>query len=166
MNTIRTRRAIALAFALAALAVLLGCGSSATSGATAAKGAINSATSDPHVQADLNQAKALVTKCAVKGRTPLQQIHLVHVLFFERAHGKHAAEVTSTRAAVFGCMGVPEGQRDNFKNDSITAAEHQKPHVWTKAGVKEYALVTWPGILAKYQHTAVTGTASPSASAS
>jgi hypothetical protein len=159
-------RAATIAAALATVliaAVFLG-GCSSRGGADAAKGAVASATANPTIAADINQAKALITKCATHGRTPLQQIHLVHVLFFESSHGKHAAEVTSTRADVFGCMGVPEARQASFKNDSITAAEKQRPRVITIAGIKKYALQTWPAILARYQQPG--GTATPTAKAS
>jgi hypothetical protein len=131
---------------------------------TKAKGAIASATADPTVAADIKLAEADIKRC-VTG-TPLQQIHTVHVLFLERAGGKNGAEVQATRAKVFGCLGVPPGQQTQFKNDSLTAAEHQHPRVLTKAGIKTYVLVTWPGILARYQHAGTGASASPSVTAS
>lgn len=99
--------------------------------------------------ADIAQAKADIARC-ITG-TPLQQIHTVHVVLLESAKGKNGAEVTATRAKVFGCLGVPPGQQTAFKNDSLTAAGKQHPRVWTKAGIKDYILVTWPGLLATCQ---------------
>lgn len=156
--------AIALGLAgliISAPLLLTACGGSSSHSAGAAHSAIASATADPQVQHDLAQAKASIKLC-ITG-TPLQQIHTVRVLLLESSAGKHAAEVTATRARVFDCLGVPADKRTAFKNDSLTAAEQQVPRVWSgKAGIEQYLLVTWPGVLAKYQQAASGASASAS----
>jgi hypothetical protein len=154
------KRIIALlALALSLDLILAGCNKGSSPGAAPSVFSPSAAASSAQARvsaaasaipsADIAQAKADIARC-VTG-TPLQQIHTVHVVLLERATGKNGAEVTATRAKVLGCLGVPPGQRTQFKNDSLAAAERQKPRVFTKAGIRQYALVTWPGILAECQ---------------
>lgn len=138
---------LALAAVLAAvLAVTAACGPGHGGHAAAAASSLQA---NPAAQADAAQAEAALRQC-ITG-TPLQQIHTVHVVLAERASGTNGAEVTATRARVFGCLGVPASQRTAFRNASLTAAENQQPRAWTKAGIRQYLLVTWPGLLAKYR---------------
>ncbi len=137
-------RQVTLAAAVAGLALALaGCGPSSHHAA-----AIDSATAGPTVAADINQGKALVAKC-ITG-TPLEQLHTLHLLLFTSARGRHATQVTQTRDRVFGCLGIPPGQRAAFENQALTQAEHG--HLGTKAGRRAYFEATLPGDLARYQH--------------
>jgi hypothetical protein len=147
---------LAAAGGLAAALALTGCGPKSTAGAGKASAAASSIAADPTTSADIAQAKADVKRC-ITG-TPLEQIHTLHVLFLESASGSNGAEVTATRAKVFGCLGVPPAQQTAFKNDALTAAEHGK--VYTRAGAKTYVEATLPALLLKYQQ----GGASPAAS--
>ena len=161
-----TRRIAALiAVAVAAIA-LAACGSSGSSGASAAKSGLASATANPQVQHEIDQAKDLVATCFAG--TPLQQIHQVRLVFLTRSHGKHADDVAAARDKTFTCLGVPKDQRTNFKNDAITAAEHQTPKILSRhpvAGVEKYLTITLPQLVLKYKHLG-TGPYSPPAGTS
>lgn len=128
---------------------------------TKAKGAVASVTADPAVAAELAQARLLVKSCFPAA--PLDQARTVHLVFLSSATGKHGPEVVAAREKLFTCLGVPAGKRDAFKNEAITAAEHQTPKILSAhpaAGVREYLTVTLPQLVLKYKGAA----ASPSPS--
>jgi hypothetical protein len=162
------KRIIAILALIAGLGFLItGCKGSGQGAAEAssAKGAVASVTADPTVQAEIDQAKLLVKSCFPAA--PLDQLHTVHLVFLSSATGKHGPEVVAARAKLFNCLGVPEDKRDDFKNDAITAAEHQKPKIISLhpvAGVTRYLEFTLPGLVFKYKGTAAgtgTSTAQP-----
>jgi hypothetical protein len=130
---------------------------------SSARSGIASATANPTASADIAQAKALVARC-IPG-TPLDQVHTVHLVFFSSAAGKHGPEVVAARDKVFTCLGVAPEKRDAFKNEAITAAEHQTPKIISAhpaAGVRQYLEFTLPQLVLKYKGVS----ASPSAKAS
>ena len=158
----RTTTTVAVAL-LAALA-LAACGASSHSGAAAdrstAAAAASSIMADPTVSADVSQAKALVASCFTG--TPLQQIHLVHLVFLSSATGKHGAEVVAARDKTFGCLGIPPDQRQAFINAALAAAEHG--NLATHDGRVTYLEGTLPGLVLRYKGLPAQS-ASPSASA-
>jgi hypothetical protein len=159
----KTPAAIATAVIAAGL-VLAGC-TSKSSGASAAKSAAASVTADPRVHAELDQAKMLVKSCFAG--TPLQQAHQIHLVFLSSASGKNGPEVVAARTKLDDCLGIPQAQRTAFKNDAITAAEHQTPKIISvhpAAGVRQYLEFTLPQLVLKYKGTAAgvgTSTAQP-----
>lgn len=160
----KTTAAIGAA-ALGASLLLTACGPS-NGGAGSAKSAAASVTANPTVQAELVQARLLVKSCFPAA--PLDQLHTVHLVFLSSATGKNGPEVVVARDKLFNCLGVPRDRQDAFKNEAITAAEHQSPKVISvhpAAGVRQYLLVTLPQLVLKYKGTAAgmgTSTAQPS----
>lgn len=148
------RLAAGLAVIITALLMLAACGSH--SGKAAADA--SSALANPATSQDIAQAKADVARCFPA--TPLQQVHVIHLVFLSSAAGKNGPAVTAARTQVFGCLGIPAGQRTAFKNDALTAAEHGQ--VYTKAGARAYLEVTLPALVLKYNNGA--DSASPGAS--
>lgn len=163
MSTKTIAKAVAAAFLAIALALTVAaCNSSSKS---SVKGAAASAAANPTVAAELVQAKALVKACFPA--KPTAQIHTVHLVFLSSATGKHGAEVVVAREKLFNCLGVPRDRQDSFKNDAITAAEHQHPKILSLhplAGVQAYLTITLPQLVLKYKGTAAgvgTSTAQP-----
>jgi hypothetical protein len=160
MNTKNLARGLAMAVLAAALA---GCTSKSHAGdAGAAKSAAASATANPTVAAELDQAKLLVKTCFAG--TPLQQVRQVHLVFLSSATGKHGPDVVAARDKTFSCLGINDkAARQAFLNDSITAAEHG--HLTTHDGRVTYFSVTLPQLVLKHGGTAAgvgTSTAQPS----
>lgn len=153
----------ALAAVIIAVLALAGCHSGSSG---AAKGAIASATADPAVAAELAQARLLVRSCFPSA--PLDQIHTVHLVFLSSATGKHGPEVVAAREKLFACLGIPQDKRDEFKNQAITAAEHQTPKILSlhpAAGVQRYLEFTLPQLVLTFKGTAAglgTSTGRPS----
>jgi hypothetical protein len=154
---------------LLTVVVLAGCHSGSGQGAaeaSSAKGALVSATADPTVQAEIAQARLLVRSCFPTA--PLDQARTVHLVFLSSATGKNGPAVVAARDKLFACLGIPQDKRDEFKNQAITAAEHQTPKILSlhpAAGVTRYLEFTLPQLVLKYKGTAAglgTSTAQPS----
>lgn len=161
------KRIITIVTLVAGLGFLLaGCKGSSSPDASAAKGAVASATADPTVQAEIGQARLLVKSCFPA--SPLDQLHTVHLVFLSSATGKHGPEVTAARDKLFTCLGIPQDKRDEFKNQAITTAEHQQPKIISThpaAGIREYLTITLPQLVLRYKGTAAglgTSTGQPS----
>lgn len=161
------KRIIAILALVAGLGLTLaGCNGSSSADSAKAKGAVASATADPTVQAEIDQARLLVKSCFPTA--PLDQIHTVHLVFLSSATGKHGPEVVAAREKLFACLGIPQDKRDEFKNQAITAAKHQTPKILSlhpAAGVQRYLEFTLPQLVLKFKGTAAglgTSTGQPS----
>jgi hypothetical protein len=156
------KAAVAAVIAIIAAVLVAGC----NGGSGSAKSAAASVTADPTVQAEIAQARLLVKSCFPAA--PLAQLHTVHLVFLSSATGKNGPAVVKARDTLFTCLGIPQDKRAAFKNEAITAAEHQTPKIISAhpaAGVQRYLEFTLPQLVLKYKGTAAgmgTSTAQPS----
>jgi hypothetical protein len=145
---------------ITALAAACGPHSGGTTSAdqASARAAASSAMANPTVSAELGQARNLVKTCFAG--TPTQQLSQVHLVFASSATGEHGPQVVAARAKTFGCLGIPENQRQNFVNDALTAAEHANPKLTTHDGRVTYFEATLPQLILKYKNAGATPGAS------